>query len=189
MQSDMGSPKAPTTMTSFRLCDVGMKGGCRGGVLASQEKGGYCFQNDRGHKSELFILLNLPCFLSLVLGIILVPSRSPLVHPIKRLPIGEKAKKKKKKEGKLNCSFSQSAWYTRVCLGAEGQGSLIFFCLLVRLRRIKDPKSRGSVSPPPLLCGRRHYRRREKEEPRKGQSCSRRNMHIDGGQAGLKFRV
>lgn len=149
MQSDMGSPKAPTTMTSFRLCDVGMKGGCRGGVLASQEKGGYCFQNDRGHKSELFILLNLPCFLSLVLGIILVPSRSPLVHPIKRLPIGEKAKKKKKKEGKLNCSFSQSAWYTRVCLGAEGQGSLIFFCLLVRLRRIKDPKSRGSVSPPP----------------------------------------
>lgn len=83
-------------MTSFRLCDVGMKGGCRGGVLASQEKGGYCFQNDRGHKSELFILLNLPCFLPLGLGIIFVLSRSPLVHPIKRLPIGKKTKKKKK---------------------------------------------------------------------------------------------
>lgn len=173
MQSDMGSPKAPTTMTSFRLCDVGMKGGCRGGVLASQEKGGYCFQNDRGHKSELFILLNLPCFLSLVLGIILVPSRSPLVHPIKRLPIGEKAKKKKKKEGKLNCSFSQSAWYTRVCLGAEGQGSLIFFCLLVRLRRIKDPKSRGSVSPPPpALREAPLSKKRERGAPKRSELLS-----------------
>lgn len=152
-------------MTSFRLCDVGMKGGCRGGVLASQEKGGYCFQNDRGHKFELFILLNLPCFLSLVLGIILVPSRSPLVHPIKRLPIGKKAKKKKKKEGKLNCSFPESAWYTRVCLGAEGQGSLIFFACLSDCAASNIPKAGARSAPPPLLCGRRHYRRREKEEP------------------------
>lgn len=172
MQSDMGSPKAPTTMTSFRLCDVGMKGGCRGGVLASQEKGGYCFQNDRGHKSELFILLNLPCFLSLVLGIILVPSRSPLVHPIKRLPIGEKAKKKKKKEGKLNCSFSQSAWYTRVCLGAEGQGSLIFFACLSDCAASKIPKAGARSAPPPALREAPLSKKRERGAPKRSELLS-----------------
>lgn len=175
-------------MTSFRLCDVGMKGGCRGGVLASQEKGGYCFQNDRGHKFELFILLNLPCFLSLVLGIILVPSRSPLVHPIKRLPIGKKTKKRRKRRKTQLLLLPVRLVYSGM-FGGRRPRIPLFFCLLVRLRRIKDPKSRGSVSPPSPALREAPLSKKRERGARRGQSCSRRNMHIDGGQVGLKFRV